>query len=187
MSYGFYRIAGLVSFAGLVMLVAWGTHIRAQERTGRETRREVRNEVRQAGGTAAAATSHSSHAGAMSECAAACADCQRACDSCSEHCLKLVTEGNKQHQQTLQTCLDCAEICAAADRIVSRSGPFSDTICRACAEACNRCAKACEQFSDDEHMSQCAEECRKCQRACESMVSQSPHAGRTHPTESKNR
>jgi hypothetical protein len=87
----------------------------------------------------------------------------------------MLAEGKKEHQQTLQTCLDCAEICAAADRIVSRSGPFSDTICRACAEACERCAKACEQFPDDEHMAQCAKECRTCQRECESMVSHSGH------------
>jgi hypothetical protein len=187
MSYGIYRNAGLIAFASLAMLAVWGIHVGAQERSGREIRRELRNESRQAVGAAGAAASHSGHGGAANDCAAACADCQRSCDSCAEHCLKLVAEGNKRHQQTLQTCLDCAEICAAADRIVSRSGPFSDTICRACAEACKRCATACEQFPDDEHMAQCANECGKCQRACESMLSQSPQAGRTNPTESKNR
>lgn len=125
---------------------------------------------------AASAPAHQHHSQPMSECAAACAKCQQACDSCAAHCLSLLDEGKKAHAQTLQTCLDCAEICAAADRIVARGGPFSEIICRACADACVRCAEACERFTDDEHMAECAKECRQCANACQRMVGEETRA-----------
>ena len=170
-----------LAVAGVAVAVVWSFHVGAQERIGRELRREVRSERRQAReGTGADRdpSSHDPHGQPTPECAAECAECQQVCDSCAAHCLMLVADGQKEHQQTLQTCLDCAEICAAADRVVARGGPFSDVICRACAEACARCAAACEKFPDDEHMARCAKECRKCQQACETMLGEGKNSAR---------
>lgn len=99
-------------------------------------------------------------------CAAACGECQRICDLCADHCNKLLTEGKKEHATTLSTYVDCADVCMAAARIVSRRGPFIDTICK----ACNRCGKECEKYPDDDHMHQCADVCRKCEKACREML-----------------
>jgi hypothetical protein len=173
-----YRSAGAVAAAVVGLLIAWSFHVDAQERTVRESRRDARLTE---GGTE---SGHASHGRSFTACADACAGCQRACDSCVRHCLTLVADGKKEHEQTLQTCLDCAEVCAAADRIVSRGGPLSDTICRACAEACQRCAEACERFANDEQMAACAKQCRTCQRACESMLD---HAAQVGQTNAKNR
>jgi hypothetical protein len=80
-------------------------------------------------------------------------------------------EGHKHHFTTLQTCQDCATHCSAAATIVARQGPFSDTICKACAEACARCAKECEQHgSNDAVMKRCADECKRCEQACKDMI-----------------
>src|SRR5689334_13178467 len=73
---------------------------------------------------------HATHA--TSECAQACNACQRECDSCAHHCAHMLASGHKEHLKTLQTCQDCADFCAAAARIVSRAGPFMDTICKGC-------------------------------------------------------
>jgi hypothetical protein len=116
------------------------------------------------------------HASAYQECAKKCGDCQRICDMCAAHCAKLVASGKTQHLTTLQTCQDCATHCSAAACIVARSGPFSDTICKACEDACRRCATECDKFSDDSMMKECAEECRKCEKACKDMLS---HLGAT--------
>ena len=82
----------------------------------------------------------------------------------------LLAKGKKDHLRTLRTCQDCATHCGAAACITVRKGPFSDLICTACADACNRCGKACEKFKDDEHMKKCAEECFKCEKACREML-----------------
>jgi hypothetical protein len=71
---------------------------------------------------------------------------------------------------TLRTCQDCATTCSAAASIVARKGPFSKLICTACADACQRCGKTCEQYLDDPQMKKCAAECRECEKACRDMV-----------------
>jgi hypothetical protein len=120
--------------------------------------------------------------GEYDRCAKACGDCQRACDSCAGHCAHLLAEGKKEHEKTLATCQDCATHCSAAASIVARKGPFSDLICRACAEACARCGKSCEGFPNDRHMKQCAEECRRCEKACREMLKHTPGKERTAKT-----
>ncbi|MEN6448892.1 MAG: four-helix bundle copper-binding protein [Thermoguttaceae bacterium] len=104
-------------------------------------------------------------------CARACNDCQRMCDMCSAYCGRLLADGKAAHLMALQTCQDCATHCSAAACIVARHGPFSDTICKACAEACKRCGDECAKFTDDETMKKCADECRACEKACRDMLS----------------
>lgn len=113
---------------------------------------------------------HAGHDDMLEKCAKACSDCQRECDSCAHHCAMMLAEGKKQHMASLQTCLDCADFCAAAAQIVSRNGVFSNLICESCAEACAKCGAECEKHPDDKHMKRCAEECRKCEKACREMV-----------------
>jgi hypothetical protein len=107
---------------------------------------------------------------AYRECAKACSDCQRECDNCANHCGEMLSQGKNQHHTTLQTCLDCADVCAAAARIVSRSGPFAEQICEPCAEVCNRCEEACRKHGEDATMKACADQCAKCEEACRAMV-----------------
>jgi hypothetical protein len=119
---------------------------------------------------------HKEHDEGMQACAKACSDCQRACDMCATHCGHMLAEGMKEHVSTLMTCQDCADICAAASQVVARGGPFSGIICQSCADACAACAKECEKFSKDEHMTACAKECRKCEKACRDMVKHDGHS-----------
>ena len=104
------------------------------------------------------------------KCAEECSACQRACDACATHCARLLVQGKKDHVVTLQSCQDCATLCSSAASIVSRRGPFSDTVCKACAEACARCAKECDKHASDGEMKRCAEECRKCEQVCREML-----------------
>lgn len=118
---------------------------------------------------------HSQHGELYGKCAKACAECQLVCDDCARHCAGALHEGKKEHYATLQATEDCATICAAASRIVSRGGPSSARICMVCAEVCASCAKECERFPDDKHMAACAVECRACEKACASMVKSLSH------------
>jgi hypothetical protein len=110
------------------------------------------------------------HDNAFQACAKECSDCQRSCDECGKHCLDKLASGDEHHRHTLATCQDCATVCAAASHIVSRSGPFSADICRACAEVCAQCAEACEKHAHDDTMAACAKACRTCEDACRKML-----------------
>ena len=130
-------------------------------------------------GSARAADPKSSgheHAAHFDACAKACADCMRECEMCARHCAEQMVAGKKEHAQTLGTCSDCAEICAAAAKVTARKGPLSALICEACAKVCDECCAACEKFPTDEHMKRCAKECRECAKACREMLK---HIGAT--------
>lgn len=113
---------------------------------------------------------HRHNVKAYQDCAKACSDCQRECNACTTHCGHMLADGNERHLTTLESCQDCADICAVASQIVARGGPYSNLICEACAEACKKCAEECEKFPDDEHMTKCAKACRDCEKACRDML-----------------
>jgi hypothetical protein len=104
------------------------------------------------------------------DCAKACGECALQCDICAAHCAKMLAEGHKDHLKTLQSCQDCATVCASAACIMARTGPYSMDICRACADVCKKCGDECAKFSSDATMKRCADECRQCEKACRDML-----------------
>lgn len=110
-------------------------------------------------------------AGGYDHCAKACHECARTCDCCAAHCAHLLTDGKKEHLRTLRSCQDCATFCSAAACITARKGPYSEQICKGCAEVCKCCAEECEKIPQDSMMKKCAEECRRCEKACQEMLS----------------
>lgn len=110
------------------------------------------------------------HAAHFMACAKACVECQLHCDSCFKHCLAKLTEGNKEHAKTVQSCVDCADHCKLAAALSARMSPYAKFACDGCAKTCDECAAACEKFPDDKHMAACAKSCRDCAKACREMV-----------------
>jgi hypothetical protein len=116
------------------------------------------------------AGSRAAHAAEFADCAKACGQCALACDQCAGHCGVMLADGKKDHLVTLRTCQDCASVCGSAACITGKAGPFSDLICKACADACKRCGDECEKRSSDPVMKKCADECRRCEKACREML-----------------
>src|SRR4051812_7728677 len=67
------------------------------------------------------------------KCAKACAICALACEDCARHCASKLGSGEKTHAKSLQLCLDCADLCTTAAKVVARKGPTAQTVCKACA------------------------------------------------------
>lgn len=74
--------------------------------------------------------------------------------------------------------LDCADVCDATGRILSRQTAFdmqmAGTALRACAETCRLCAEECEKHAQEmnmEHCRICAEACRRCESSCNDLLS----------------
>lgn len=100
-------------------------------------------------------------------------DCAQTCTACADACLgeDMVAE--------LRTCittdLNCADICDATGRVLSRQTGYDATLTRAvlevCRDACRTCAQECEQHQDThEHCRICAAACRRCEQACERLL-----------------
>ncbi len=127
---------------------------------------------------------HPQHMSAeMEKCLKECVRCAKECESCFQHCVGLVAEGHKEHVHTLRTCIDCADYCALAAKLISRHAAIVNPICDACAKACDTCGAACEKHSHDEQMKRCAEACKDCAKACRDMVKAGGPAPRRAATE----
>jgi hypothetical protein len=99
--------------------------------------------------------------------------CSEACTSCADACLSedMVSELTT----CIRLNLDCAEICATTARVLTRQTGFDVNIARAqveaCATACMACAAECAAHAGmHEHCRVCAEACNRCERACRELL-----------------
>lgn len=110
---------------------------------------------------------------ALRECIETCFDCAQACTSCADACL------GEERVSGLVRCirlnLDCADVCDATGRVLSRQTEPEPGLVRtqlqACAEACRVCGAECERHAGHHvHCRVCAEACRRCEEACNRLL-----------------
>jgi hypothetical protein len=117
-------------------------------------------------------------ASTLVECVEACFDCAQSCVACADACLG--EDDPKSLARCIRLNLDCADVCDATGRILSRQTAFEAQVARAalraCAEACRVCGDECEQHGQHgmEHCRVCAEACRRCEQACNDVLSALP-------------
>jgi hypothetical protein len=99
-------------------------------------------------------------------CIDACAQCAEVCQYCASMCLKEEDVNAMAH--CVQLNMECEAICNAAVQLMSLGSQYSESICKICAQVCNRCAGECEKY-DIEHCRDCAAACRKCAEECQLM------------------
>jgi hypothetical protein len=106
----------------------------------------------------------------LDRCARACSYSQRACDSCATWCARELARGAHQLAELLTACRDCADLCFAAAQIITRHGGAVDLASAACAEACRRCMRACEDHAgEDKSVARCQRKCHECEKACHTL------------------
>ena len=109
---------------------------------------------------------------ALAACIDACVDCAQACTACADACLSedMVAELTK----CIRTNLDCADICDATGRVLSRHTGYDANLTRAvlqtCAQACQSCGNECAEHTQMRHCQVCAEACRRCEQACRQLL-----------------
>jgi hypothetical protein len=78
-------------------------------------------------------------------------------------------------RRCIRSDLDCADVCEATGRVLSRHTGYDANLTRAvletCATACRTCGDECEQHAAmHEHCRICAEVCRRCEHACRDLL-----------------
>lgn len=107
----------------------------------------------------------------------ACFDCEQTCSSCADACLH--EEMVADLRRCIHTNLDCADVCGALGRALSRSSKpdarLMSTLIQACVAACLACADECRKHAKmHEHCRVCAEVCEACERACQALLKVTP-------------
>ena len=109
----------------------------------------------------------------LARCIEACYECSQACTACADDCL------SEESVADLVKCIrlnqDCADLCLATGRIVTRQTEYDANVTRsaleACVTACRSCGDECESHAEHhEHCRICAEACRACEQACQELL-----------------
>jgi len=100
-------------------------------------------------------------------------DCAQACTSCADDDLSEPDVADLV--KCIRLCLDCADVCAATVRVISRQTEYDATLTRpllqACVTACRSSGDECERHAaHHEHCRVCAEACRRCEQACQGLL-----------------
>jgi len=111
--------------------------------------------------------------GTLAECIETCFECAQSCTSCGDACLS--EEAVAELRKCIRLNLDCADVCDATGRVLTRQtaydAPTSKALLETCHEACATCAEECERHADvHEHCRVCAEACRRCERVCDELL-----------------
>ena len=115
----------------------------------------------------------------LGECVEACFECAAVCTACADSCLS--ESGVADLIACIRTDLDCADVCDATGRILSRQSSPGWKLIRAqlesCAAACAVCAEECDKHaSEHEHCRVCAEACRRCEQSCKKLLQKAASA-----------
>lgn len=109
----------------------------------------------------------------LARCIDACFDGAQACIACADACL------GERDLDALRRCIrldqDCADICGATGRVLSRQQHAELALLarqvHACLLACQLCAAECEKHAAQHaHCRVCAEACRTCEAACQAVL-----------------
>ena len=99
-------------------------------------------------------------------------DCAQSCTACADACLR---EADVEHlRKCIRLDLDCADVCDATMRVMSRQVEYDANLSRelveACRQACRSCGE-CERHAEHhEHCRICAESCRTSEQACDRLL-----------------
>ncbi len=109
----------------------------------------------------------------LARCIDECLSCEQSCTGCAD--ASLAEEDVIDMRRSIRLCLDCADICAATGRLLTRQTEYNASTARAqvssCREMCATCAEECARHAEHhEHCRICAEECRRCVDACSAML-----------------
>ena len=109
----------------------------------------------------------------LARCIEECFACALACTSCADACLS-EKDAVAELRKCIRLNLDCADICEATGRVLTRQTEYDAPLTRAqleaCREACATCAEECERHPNMEHCTICAQACRRCHEACDALL-----------------
>lgn len=109
----------------------------------------------------------------LARCIDACFDCAQACTTCADACL--AEESVADLRRCIRLNLDCADICEATGRALSRQteGDVATlkALLEACAQSCQVCGEECEGHAEHHrHCRVCADACRSCEESCKQLL-----------------
>src|SRR5918998_6021849 len=112
---------------------------------------------------------------ALIRCIEVSVSCAQACTACADACLSESDEQLPMLRKCIRSDENCADMCNATARMLSRHTGYdanvTRTVLQACIVVCRSCGDECASHaSRHEHCRVCAEACRRCEQACQELI-----------------
>jgi hypothetical protein len=109
----------------------------------------------------------------LAACIDACVSCAQSCTACAD--ADLAEDDVAAMRRCARLCLDCADVCGATGRVITRQtewdAPTSRAQVQSCEAICRACAEECEHHAEHHaHCRICGEDCRACELACQALL-----------------
>lgn len=100
-------------------------------------------------------------------------ECAQTCTVCADACLS--EDMIAELRRCVRLNLDCADVCTATARLLSRQTEPDVSLLRcqleSCIKACMVCSNECAQHAKmHEHCKVCSEVCQRCEEACKGLL-----------------
>jgi hypothetical protein len=111
----------------------------------------------------------------------ACLRCLQSCTTCAN--ADIAEDDVGEMRICIAQCLNCADVCVATARLLSRPA-YSDPavihpLLQACVRTCTSCAEECARHAPHHvHCAICEKACRACVEACKALLGAGAFAGR---------
>jgi hypothetical protein len=109
----------------------------------------------------------------LARCIDECLACVQSCTACVD--ASIAEPEVADLRTSIRRCMDCADVCIATLRVLSRQTDYAAATAKAqvasCWEQCALCARECERHAEHhEHHRICGEMCRRCEQACSAVL-----------------
>lgn len=89
------------------------------------------------------------------------------CSQCATTCDSAAKASSKKGTKYTSVVQDCSKICKLSAEM--HGSQFEKQVAALCADACNKCAAACEELKD-KSLQSCIDQCRKCETSCKKVA-----------------
>ena len=98
---------------------------------------------------------------------AAAEGCTDAAEDCIEHCITMLSSGDKSMTECFAAVRAMKPMCEALKQLARLKSPHLKAHAATCAKACRDCEKACKPHTEHPPCKACMEACAKCAAECE--------------------
>ncbi len=93
--------------------------------------------------------------------AAGVAECLQAGEHCVQHCIDLLSKGDKAMAPCIQAALDMIAVCTAMQRLAASGGKRLKELAAVCAKTCLDCEAECKKHPKHAVCKACGDACAK--------------------------
>lgn len=104
----------------------------------------------------------------LESCIRSCLQAESTCQQALAYCME--AGAHPGSAQLMRLLLDCAELSRLNADLLLRASDLQQRQCIVCAEACERCAAACDDYPEDPVLKMAAQVCRRCAESCYRMA-----------------